>query len=141
MEPPKNSDQSKLANRIQDRILVAGYTSQDHFARSIALPRSTLYKLLKGDLDPRLSTLRKIADGLDFSLSELFESAVRNSSSLRATVDGLHPLHKSGRRGQKTLTVKVAISGDEIPDWLVQACASGSKESPKPIKKKSTNRK
>lgn len=122
--------QEVLASRIREGILKAGYTSQEQFARSIALPRMTLYKLLKGEVDPRFSTVVKIADGLDFTLSELLANHTPGASQ---TNSGRSLSSKPGRRPKKTVTISLTVSSDEIPDWLnaalLAAQPAGSKSS------------
>jgi transcriptional regulator with XRE-family HTH domain len=119
--------QQALAKRISDGILHAGYTSKDQFARSIALPRMTLHKLLKGELDPKVSTLLKIADGLDSTL----EALLAQPESLRRVgkeIDGsaLETLKKPGRRKLRTLSVKLTVSGEDLPGWLQEAFKQAS---------------
>lgn len=125
--------QQTLAMRISEGIVRAGYSSKDHFARSIALPRMTLHKLLKGELDPRISTLIKIADGLDSSLEDLL--AKQRGGSPRTSAEGeagtaMTDLQKPGRRKLKKVSVKITVSGENLPSWLVEGFSQAASEGP-----------
>src|ERR1035437_539798 len=87
----KDADSKKrLGRRVEQAVTDAGYGSPDEFARGIGLPRSTFFKLRKGTLDPRFSTLMKIARGLGVSLSTLVGDSPE--ASLAGTSGSVRPL-------------------------------------------------
>lgn len=63
----------KLGNAIQDRRRAAGF-SQEAFAHVLGMHRTQLGHIEQGRKDCRLSTLVRIADGLDVPLTELLQS-------------------------------------------------------------------
>lgn len=121
--------QKALAKRISEGIVRAGYSSKDQFARSIALPRMTLHKLLKGELDPRVSTLVKIADGLDLPLETLLaKKADPKTLADVGSGNAMTDLQKPGRRKLKKVSVKITVTGEQLPGWLVEAFGQATAE-------------
>lgn len=140
----KDADSKKLlGKRVAQAVSAAGYGSPDEFARGIGLPRSTFFKLRHGTLDPRFSTLMKIARGLDLSLSALVgdeRGKIRLASDgdqTAATQSGL-PTARTRSLGARKSPVQVTLSieADEAPMWLVDALAQvNTKPKPRPSKK------
>lgn len=89
-----------------------GYRSHEEFAYAIGLPKSTLSRLLRDMIDPRLSTLEKIAHGLGMQTSDLLAQS--------RTLESQEPLRaKPGRKRGTVLNVKVTIpAGGPPPAWL-----------------------
>lgn len=65
------SPQERLGRRIRE-VRKAKEMSQMDLVRHHDWTLSHYQKIERGDLDPRFSTLMKIADSFDVSLSELF---------------------------------------------------------------------
>lgn len=66
-----------LGRRISLLILEKGYQSPYAFwleHGDEGLSRSNLNYLLNGKTDPKMSTLRRVAEGLEMDLSELFHN-------------------------------------------------------------------
>lgn len=57
----------------------AGY-SQESFADAAGVHRTAMGNLERGEVDPRLSTMVKVAKGLELSLSELFQAVEKDIS-------------------------------------------------------------
>ena len=124
----KDADSKKrLGRRVEQAVTDAGYGSPDEFARGIGLPRSTFFKLRKGTLDPRFSTLMKIARGLGVSLSTLVgdspeASLAGTSGSVRPLGDAAEPpVRLVNRKAQ--VKVNFSITSDNAPAWLTQILA------------------
>jgi len=60
-----------IGRRIDFCIRRQGFRSHEEFAHAIGLPKSTLSRLMRGLIDPRVSTLDRIAAGLGMSLAEM----------------------------------------------------------------------
>lgn len=106
--------QELLAARIGQGILDMGYSGQDNFARSIGVPRATVHRLLKANLDPRLSTLEKVAEGLDIPLATLLNTS-KTETSLQQQPERSNKspksLHTKGRRPNQEISAVLTISG------------------------------
>lgn len=89
-----------------------GYRSHEEFAYAIGLPKSTLSRLLRDMIDPRLSTLEKIAHGLGMQTSDLLAQS--------RTLESQEPLRpKPGRKRGTVLNVNITIpAGSPPPTWL-----------------------
>ena len=61
----------QMGQRIKKHILSGGYHSVENFALSNNLSKQTLYHIVNGERDPRISTLKNISDKLKISVSEL----------------------------------------------------------------------
>ena len=49
------------------------------FAHENDIPKGTLSKILRGKVDPKLTTLYRIAKGLDMTITELFSNGPTES--------------------------------------------------------------
>jgi len=108
-----------IASQVEKALQEAGYRSQEEFSNSIGLPRATLNRVLSGRYDNRISTLEKIAAGLDLPVSALFSGEPGKKG--KSTLHDLGPKKKSG------ILVKILVPKDEeIPKWLVDACREGA---------------
>lgn len=58
---------------IIDNILAEKELSYAQAAALTKVPKSTLYKICTGAIDPRFSTLIKISNGLNVPLEELYK--------------------------------------------------------------------
>lgn len=63
----------KIGAKLKELRIKKGYTSQEKFAWDNDIDRTHYSKLERGDLDPRISTLKKILDALGVSLGEFFK--------------------------------------------------------------------
>jgi transcriptional regulator with XRE-family HTH domain len=116
----QESFQMQIASRIAQAIEQAGFKTQDEFARVIDMDRSTLRRVLSGKFDPKLSTLQRIAVGLELSVDELLTTKVGESALL---------LKKKGRRSVEVAPiVQIQFTlppGEQLPDWLKDAVQAG----------------
>jgi len=55
-----------------ERLIYRKFQSKDAFLRETGIYKATLHDILIGKVDPQLTTLRRIADGLGVSVRELF---------------------------------------------------------------------
>jgi transcriptional regulator with XRE-family HTH domain len=108
----------QLGKRVDAAVLAAGYGSADEFARGIGLPRSTFFKLRKGTLDPRFSTLMKIAKGLGVTLSALVGDERGPTKSLQPSTPPSVPI-PPGKKPRIKMTL--TILAEDPPQWLSQA--------------------
>lgn len=107
-----------IAAQVEKAIEAAGFRSQDEFANAAGIPRATLNRVLSGRFDNRISTLEKIASGLDLPIAAFLtgEGAEKRKSSL----------HAIGPKKKSNIVVKIIIPKDEeAPKWLVDACREG----------------
>jgi len=72
------SIQARFGRTVRALRSKAGY-SQESFADSIHVHRTTMGKLERGDGNPGLDMVVKIARGLDLSLSELFVAVEKDT--------------------------------------------------------------
>jgi DNA-binding XRE family transcriptional regulator len=63
----------RLGRTVRALRAKAGY-SQESFADAIGVHRTAMGNLERGNVDPRLSTIARIAKGLELSMSELFQA-------------------------------------------------------------------
>ena len=63
--------QQLLGESIRNRIFASNYRTEEKFAHENDIKKSTLSELLNGKNNPKLTTLAKIASGLEITLSEL----------------------------------------------------------------------
>lgn len=105
-----------IAAQVEKAITEAGYRSQDEFANAVGIPRATLNRVLSGRFDNRISTLEKIAAGLELSIANFLTGSgggKRNSS-----------LHTIGPKKKSSIVVKIIVPSNEaIPDWLSHVCS------------------
>jgi transcriptional regulator with XRE-family HTH domain len=129
MGPKETASKKLLGKRVEAAVFAAGYSSPDEFARGIGLPRSTFFKLRQGTLDPRFSTILKIAKGLGLSLSALAgDSKEHNEPSDFSPQSLKHPPKK------QKIKVTFTVSTDEPPEWLkmaIEQAEIGSRRSAK----------
>lgn len=110
-----------IASQVEKALQAAGYRSQEEFANVIGLPRATLNRVLSGRYDNRISTLEKIAVGLDMPLGALLDGDGQKKGKGKSSLHTLGPKKKSG------ILVKILVPKDEeIPKWLVEACREGA---------------
>lgn len=111
-----------IAARIEEAIRKAGYLSQDQFAHEIGLPRATLYRVLSGKIDPRVSTLAKISKGLNVPLEDFFKSDGAPSGLSK----GHSTFHRAGPKKKSNILMNILIPvGEDVPGWLQEACRQG----------------
>jgi transcriptional regulator with XRE-family HTH domain len=100
---------SSLADRISTAIRKAGFASHEEFAHVVNLPKSTLSRILSGKADPRLSTLNRIADGLEMSLVSLLEGDEGKAI----------PRRRPGRPSNQAITMTISVPpGTQAEDWF-----------------------
>lgn len=100
---------STLSDRISEAIRRAGFASHEEFAHVINLPKSTLSRVLSGKADPRLSTLCRIAEGLEVSLVSLLEDSQ----------DAPRPKRRAGRPSSQAITLTISVPpGTQAEDWF-----------------------
>lgn len=110
-----------IASQVEKALQAAGYRSQEEFANVIGLPRATLNRVLSGRYDNRISTLEKIAAGLDMPLGALLDGDGQQRGKGKSSLHTLGPKKKSG------ILVKILVPKDEeIPKWLIEACREGA---------------
>jgi len=108
-----------IAAQVEKAIEAAGYRSQDEFANAVGIPRATLNRVLSGRFDNRISTLEKIASGLDLPIA-LFLTG-DGSKKVKST------LHTLGPKKKSKIVVKIIVPKDEdAPQWLIDACREGA---------------
>ena len=76
--PPKDPYLLALGRQIRERRLEHGW-SQDEFAARAGMHRTHPTKLENGLLDPRLSTLRRVADVLGIEVRLLLPTSAESS--------------------------------------------------------------
>jgi DNA-binding XRE family transcriptional regulator len=69
---------ARFGRTVRALRATAGF-SQESFADAIDLHRTTMGTLERGDGNPELDTIVKIARGLDLSLSELFVAVEKDT--------------------------------------------------------------
>lgn len=107
-----------IAAQVETAIEGAGYRSQDEFANAVGIPRATLNRVLSGKFDNRISTLEKIASGLDLPIATFLTGD--GSRKAKGTLHALGPKKKSN------IVVKIIVPKDEeAPQWLIDACRDG----------------
>jgi len=72
------SIQARFGRTVRALRAKAGY-SQEGFADAINVHRTSMGKLERGDVNPGLDMIVKIARGLDLSLSELFVAVEKDT--------------------------------------------------------------
>jgi len=111
---------TQIAASIALAIEQAGFKTQDEFARVIDMDRSTLRRVLSGKYDPKLSTLQRIAEGLEISVDRLLQTASPSTKPL---------LQKRGRKPKESPQVVqiqlVMAPGEDLPEWLKMALEQG----------------
>jgi len=122
----------KIAARLEKALEAAGYRSQEEFANVVGLPRATLNRVLSGRYDNRLSTLEKIAAGLELPLGALLDGDAEKKGKSLGHLHAIGPKKKSG------IVVKILVpKGEEVPKWLVDACREGAGQiEQEPLKRK-----
>ncbi len=68
----KKADFNKIGGRIR-RCILKEYVSIEKFAYENNISKKTIYHIINGDRDPRVSTLIKISSCLNISISELIQ--------------------------------------------------------------------
>lgn len=63
--------QQKVGKRVEDLIASRGYPSLENFALSNGFHKATVHQVVKGVVDPRLSTLIRLAEALEVPLERL----------------------------------------------------------------------
>lgn len=115
------SFQVLVAASIARAIENAGFRTQDEFARVIGMDRSTLRRVLSGKYDPKLSTLQRIADGLEMPLDDLLKTDASQAIS---------SLQRKGRKPvEKPHVVQIQITlapGEQLPEWIKDCIENGS---------------
>lgn len=116
----KQNLRQKIVDNICREIEAAGFRTQDEFAHTIGMERTSLRRVLSGKYDTRLSTLEKIAEGLEIPLDRLLKP---EDSTVKAQL-----LHTRGKRGvPKQVVLQILVpQGAEIPQWLLDACREGA---------------
>jgi transcriptional regulator with XRE-family HTH domain len=61
-----------LGQTIKRQIAAKGYPTVEVFAHEHAIPKGTLSKIVNGKVDVKVSTLLRISQALEISLSEFF---------------------------------------------------------------------
>ena len=57
-----------------ERLIYEKFKSRDAFLKVIEMHKANLHRLINGEVDPQLTTLHKIADGLGVPVRDLFPS-------------------------------------------------------------------
>lgn len=108
-----------IAAQVEKAIEAAGFRSQDEFANAAGIPRATLNRVLSGRFDNRISTLEKIAAGLDLPIASFLTGDAKRK--------GKSPLHAIGPKKRSKIVVKIIVPKDEeAPQWLIDACREGA---------------
>ena len=129
---PSREVLARICLEIEAGIRREGFRSHEEFAHAIALPKSTLSRLLSGDSDPRFSTLERIAFGLGMDLVDLLRPS---SFEVR------EPPRTSGHQFRKDPIVvdfRVAFPpGEPLPLWMENLHrTNGAPSASKPRKRK-----
>jgi len=66
-----NTELKQMGKRIKRQILSNDYVSIENFANVHDIPKQTLYHIVRGDRNPRISTLIDISKKLKISITEL----------------------------------------------------------------------
>jgi transcriptional regulator with XRE-family HTH domain len=61
-----------LGQSIKRQIAAKGYATVEVFAHEHAIPKGTLSKIVNGKVDAKVSTLLRISQALEISISEFF---------------------------------------------------------------------
>ena len=115
---------SSLADRIAQAIRKAGFSSYEEFAHVVNLPKSTLSRVLSGKADPRLSTLYRIAEGLEVSLVSLLDGDEGKDI----------PRRRPGRPSSQAITLTISVPpGTRAEDWFrlaAEECKAAKQPTP-----------
>ncbi len=82
MERSHLSGVKEFGDRLKALIFEQGYQTVEQFAHENAIPKGSLSKILNGKVDPKLSTLVKLATALGVSNSQLLDFHSRNQPAL-----------------------------------------------------------
>ena len=66
--------QQRIGRRVADLIKEKGYPSLENFALSNGFHKATVHQVVKGVVDPRLSTLVRLSEALEAPLERLLGS-------------------------------------------------------------------
>lgn len=119
-ESMQQTFQMQIAASIALAIERAGFRTQDEFAHVIGMDRSTLRRVLSGNFDPKLSTLQRIALGLETTVDALLTPVSTETTTV---------LKKRGRKTpappQMVQIQFLLAPGEELPAWLKEAILGG----------------
>ena len=88
--------------------------------RDLTQPKATVNRILLGTYDVRISTLRKIAQGLGIPMGELLDIQEKKTHKKDSS------FHTKGAKKKSGIVLKILVPKDEdIPKWLVDACREG----------------
>jgi transcriptional regulator with XRE-family HTH domain len=112
---PKYSPEMVVAigRRVDFCLRRQGFRSHEEFAHAIGFPKSTLSRLMRGKIDPRVSTLDRLAAGLGMSLVEML-----SAGGFEAQEPVRTPVRKPAKEPMEVrMSLKLPPDG-ELPDWV-----------------------
>ncbi len=79
MEPKDLNGLNEFGERLKGLIFEQGYQTVEQFAHENSIPKGSLSKILNGKVDPKLSTLERLAKALDISAGQLLDFKSRQA--------------------------------------------------------------
>jgi transcriptional regulator with XRE-family HTH domain len=102
----------QIGENISLEIRRSGYQTIASFAMKAKVNPSTLYKILLGKSNPRLSTMKRIADALGKQVNELLVT----STGKQRTGASISPIGT----GELEVSIELPL-GTSLPEWLLLA--------------------
>ena len=96
-EPDLNTLKA-LGETIKRQITLKGYATMELFAHENDIPKGTLSKILNGKVDPKATTLFRIAKGLEMDLPDLFRGGPLDSWNMEKPKSRHRAKRKKRRR-------------------------------------------
>ncbi len=120
LEMPNLAQPTKLASNIRELMRLRGGLTEAKVSRQTGTPQPTLHKILTGQTaDPRLSTIKQLAEFFDLTLDQLMTGDIHNQQQQTNThhiplVDWAFPL-----KGNDAFAELTARNWD---GWIVTDC-------------------
>lgn len=102
-----------IGRRVDFCLRRQGYRSHEEFAHAIGFPKSTLSRLMRGMIDPRVSTLDRLAAGLGMSLVEML-----SAGGFEAQEPSRTPIRRAPKQPTEVhMSLTLPLDG-ELPAWI-----------------------
>jgi transcriptional regulator with XRE-family HTH domain len=114
----------QIADKIKKHRTTKGL-SQKEIALEIGIDQAQYSRIENGKVEPTLSSLEKIADALDVSLTELFDDNIvlDINSYDKSAIDKLRLVEELEEEEKKSIfnIIDIAISRKRLKDNLIEA--------------------